>query len=389
MSRFLNDDILYYVLQYATESSPHEPSTHRAQREALYKYALVSRMWSRTAQSLLFRHAFLQIRTAMLALLEVVDHKTERGRRLASYVRVATIKLSRSKESEDPPSLPMIHPRHLPALLAHLPSLHELRLALGETLFGEKELYALLKSPSPIRVLRLSINTRPWLVKSDEISRVVGLWSNLQSLVLEVPFERPANLPPPPFALREFHDLTYFRSDSSATAQWILTNSVGVLEHCTLSTVFSALDLRTAISEHVGTIRSLTLGQVQWDKEVCDALRSFTNLTELRIVNSIFAMGSPFPEDLPNTLQHLAFVVPTYMETPPSRINLFKYAIPTQLKTYTIMYHELSTDRRNNYTRFTTWVKGYEHVCRQMGVDVRLVLLPTPCPGGELGFSSN
>ena len=155
MNHFFNDDILYHILQHAVESNLDEPLTHRAQREALYAYALVSHTWSRIAQSLLFRHVFLQIRTAMLAFLEVVNHKTERGRRLASYVKLATIKLSRVRESFDPPSLPMIQPRHLPALLAHLPSLHELRLRVGEQDFLEKELSSL-RRLSSIRVLTLS-----------------------------------------------------------------------------------------------------------------------------------------------------------------------------------------------------------------------------------------
>src|SRR5258706_3120251 len=197
MSSLLNDDILYHILQHSMESSPNDPLTHRAQREALYNYALVSRMWSWTAQSLLFQHLFLQIRTAMLAFLAVVDHKSERGRRLASYVRVATIKLSRAKESDDPPLLPMIHPRHLPALLAHLPSLHELRLRVGEVPFGEEELNSL-RRLSSIRILKLSmaVPAGPPFIQPHEMSKVVDLWSSLQSLVLEVPFDNPASLTP-------------------------------------------------------------------------------------------------------------------------------------------------------------------------------------------------
>src|SRR5258706_1322538 len=283
MSRFLSDDILYHILQHSMESCPNEPLTHRAQREALYNYALVSRIWSRTAQSLLFQHLFLQIRTAMLAFLEVVDHKTERGRRLASYVRVATIKLSRAKESEDPPLLPMIHPRHLPALLAHLPSLHELRLGVGEVPFGEEELNSMRKLSS-IRILKLSIaspsSARLSVAQSYEMSKVVGLWSSLQSLSLKVPLEIYASLPPPSFALREFHDLTAFRHDSLVNVQWILKHSVGVLEHCSLNASWFAPDLRSALSEHFGTIRSLTLDKVQWDERLCDALCSFAKLTE-------------------------------------------------------------------------------------------------------------
>jgi len=384
MSRFLNDDILYHILQHAMESSPNEPLkplTHRAQREALYKYALVSRMWSRIAQSLLFRHVFLQIRTAMLAFLEVVDHKTERGRRLASYVRVATIKLSRAREFHDPPLLPMIHPRHLPALLAHLPSLHELRLRVGEMPFGEDELNSM-RRLSSIRSLKLS-TAYPSPAPSYEILKVVCLWSGLQSLDLEVPPDEPAGLPPPTFALREFHG-TAFRP---VLAQWILKHSVGTLEHCALSAIFSAHDLRTSLSEHFGTVRSLTLGRVLWDEEVCDALCRFANLTELRIVHSIFLVGPRFPGNLPNTLQHLTLVAPAYNET--HRNIDFKNTIPTQLKTYTTIYRKTSTDWRNEDAFFTTWATGYEQACRAMGVDVKLVFLPASFPRGELGLSSH
>jgi len=388
MSHLLNVDILYYVLQHAVESSPNEPLTHRAQREALYTYALVSRMWSRIAQSLLFRHVFLQIRTAMLAFLGVIDHKTERGRRLASYVRVATIKLSRASESSDPPSLPMIHPRHLPALLAHLPSLHELRLRLGGQPFGEEEL-ASMRGLSSIRVLALS-NAGPSYYQSYEALKIIGLWGSLQSLALAVLPESPRTLlPPPSFALREFHEPIGSGYSTPDTAQWTLKHSVGVLEHCTLSSILSVGGSRIALSDHFSTIRSHTLGQVQWDEEVCDALYRFTNLIELRIVQFICLTGPRFPGKLPNTLQYLTFAIPAYKETTsPHRDIEFKNIFPTQLKTYTTIFR--GTNRLIEYEPFTAWVKGYEQDCRHMGVDVRLISLRASIPGGgELCFLSH
>jgi len=391
MNHLLNDDILYLVLQHALESNINEPLTHRAQREALYTYALVSRMWSRIAQSLLFRHIFLQIRTAMLAFLEVVNHKTERGRRLASYVQVATIKLSRSRESFDPPSLPMIHPRHLPALLAHLPSLHELRLRVGEQPFVTEELSSLRKLSS-IRVLTLSKAAGLSYRQPSEILKVAGQWRGLQSLSLEVQPEPPGTLlPPPSFALREFHEPTNSGYSCPKAAQWILKNSIGVLEHCTLRSVLSVGDIRTSISEHFSTIRSLTLGQVQWDQEVCNALCSFSNLIELRIIQFILLMGPWFPGKLPNTLQHLTFAVPAYKEpTSPHIIIEFKTTIPTQLKTYTTIVHGAGSRMPNEYEPFATWVKDYEEGCRHIGVDVRPNFVRALNPdGGEPGFSSH
>ena len=388
MSGYLNYDVLYHILQGSMESNPNEPLTHRAQREALYNYALVSRMWSQTAQSLLFRHLFLQIRTAMLAFLEVVDHKTERGRRLASYVRVATIKLSRAKESFDPPLLPMIHPRHLPALLAHLPSLHELRLKVGEVPFKEEELNSM-RRLSSIRILKLSM---AGLQSHEMLSKVFGLWSSLQSLVLDIPVENLASLPPPSFALREFHDLTAFthsRQDPPGTAQWILKRSVGMLEHCTLNATWFAPDLRTALSAHFGTIRSLTLDQVRWDEELSNVFCSFANLTELRIVKFIYPIGPRFPGNLPNTLQHLTFAAPTNKKTIwPHRIIDFNNTIPTQLKTYTTIYRRSDgTSEIYDDASFIAWVTGYEQACRYMGVDVRAIILRASFSGGKLGFS--
>lgn len=98
------------------------------------------------------------------------DHKT---RRLASYVRVATIKLSRVPESLHPPDLAMIHPRYLPALLAHLPSLHDPRLRVGKQLFKEEEL-ALVRRLSSIHV-RSPTEYRGW--------SVYGATCNLLSLM--------------------------------------------------------------------------------------------------------------------------------------------------------------------------------------------------------------
>src|SRR5258706_14470335 len=286
----------------------------------------------------------------------------------------------------------MINHRHVPALFAHLPSLHDLRLRVGEVPFGEEELTSL-RRLSSIRILKLSmaVPAGPPFIQPHEMSKVVDLWSSLQSLVLEVPFDNPASLPPPSFALREFHDLTAFRHDSLVTAQWMLKRSVGMLEHCTLSASWFASDLRTALSEHLGTVRSLTLEKVQWDEGLCDVLSSLANLTELRIIKSIYLMGPQFPGNLPNTLQHLTFVVPAYKETLlRHRIIDFKNTIPTQLKTYTTIYRGTNgINQTNEHAPSIAWATGYEQACRFMGVDVRVVIPCASFPGGEQGFSSH
>jgi hypothetical protein len=101
------DDIVYEIITAASAMT----KTDVERRESLYSYALVCQTWGRTAQSILFRRVFLQIRPPMLSLLRVITHDTERGRRLAGYIKSASIKLSRYAEYRDPPLLPMIHPR--------------------------------------------------------------------------------------------------------------------------------------------------------------------------------------------------------------------------------------------------------------------------------------
>ena len=103
----LSDDIVYEILTAASSVTKSELD----RRETLFALCFVCRVWSRAAQSLLFRHVFLQIRSPMMALLEILDPTTERGRRLARSIRAATIKLSKFPEHKDPPTLPMIHPR--------------------------------------------------------------------------------------------------------------------------------------------------------------------------------------------------------------------------------------------------------------------------------------
>lgn len=117
----LNDDLVYSILTAASNNA----TTELDRREALFAYCFVCRVWSRAAQSLLFRHVFLQIRSSMMALLKIIDHQTERGRRLAGSIQSATIKLSKQPESADPIGLPMIHARfvaffHHYVYLSHL-----------------------------------------------------------------------------------------------------------------------------------------------------------------------------------------------------------------------------------------------------------------------------
>ena len=164
-----------------------------------------------------------------------------------------------------------------------------------------------------------------------------------------------------------------------------------MLEHCTFSAMPYAGDVRTAISEHFRTIRSLTIGHVQWDEDLCSALCSFANLIELRIVQIIVLTGSQFPGKLPSTLQHLTFVVPAYIgPTSPHRTIEFKTTIPTQLKTYTTIIHKANFQIDNMHEPFSVWVKDYEQACRHMGVDVRPdFLLVSNSNGGELGFWSH
>lgn len=105
----LMDDIIYEILSATSAMAKSDMD----RRETLSSYALVCQTWGRAAQSILFRHVFLQIRPSMLSLLRIISHNTERGKRLAGYIKSATIKLSRDVEMNDPPTLPMMHPRYV------------------------------------------------------------------------------------------------------------------------------------------------------------------------------------------------------------------------------------------------------------------------------------
>jgi hypothetical protein len=106
----LNDDLVYLILTMTAAMAGSE----RQRREDLFRYSLVCQVWRRGAQSLLFRHVFIQIRPAMLSLLKIISHNW----RLAGYIKSAEVKLSRALERYDPPSLPMIHPRYVTKVLS-------------------------------------------------------------------------------------------------------------------------------------------------------------------------------------------------------------------------------------------------------------------------------
>jgi hypothetical protein len=152
MAHLLNDDILYLIFHCAIESTEERPMTLRMQREELFSFSLVSQMWSWTAQSLLFRSVFLQTRSSLMAFLSAIPASTERGQRLARYVHVLKLKLSREPEAYDPPPLPLIHTRHVPGLLAHLPALHSLEITMGAEAFTALQLAAIMQVGRSIRV---------------------------------------------------------------------------------------------------------------------------------------------------------------------------------------------------------------------------------------------
>ena len=166
------------------------------------------------------------------------DDKTERGRRLASYGQGSGNLLTPAPYRNDAPSTPVRTSRP-PSISPWTSSQVCSNLSEGAT-----------QDPAPTRVSSI-----PILTLSNS-----GLSSSA------------------PLTQSEFHEHTNLGYSPFEAVQWILKQPGGILKICTLR------DLRTAFLEHLSTPRSLTLGQVKCDEEMCDALCGFANLTEFRIV---------------------------------------------------------------------------------------------------------
>ena len=383
MAHLLNDDTLYLIFQCAIESTEEQPMTLRMQREELFSLSLVSQMWSWTAQSLLFRSVFLQTRSSLMAFLNAIPASTERGRRLARYVRILKLKLSREPEAYDPPPLPLIHTRHVPGLLAHLPALHSLEITMGAEAFTALQLAAIRQVAQSIRVLNVTIVNS---VKSEYLKPSIQymfrppsqeIWSSIQSLTLTVPtWFGPAEAyvtaatelkgrVPPAFSISHVEIFGAKIPDASELC-WLLNNSHATLRHVTLRTEQRIEILTEILSPHHAHLQHLTLYFLHWTDVVIDLLHQFPALRELRILHSL-NIAYDFPGRLPGWLEHFTFPMTQHSprDSNPGRLTM---DIPTRLKTCTyIVADMLSLAVKGR------WLEQYKAACEMMGVKIEKV----------------
>ena len=352
-------DVLYIILDYAVAHDTGLPLGYQSQQRALLVYAQVNRMWCQAAQGLLFRHVFLQIRPTMISFLQAIAPSTSRGRLLASFVRSVTIKLCRLPEISMHNVISFIHPRHLPTLLAHLPSLHTLNLRMGEEAWTKADLTAL-NGRMSCRMIRMTSR------KSFEqifIPTEHDPWRHIRSLSL---FYTPSallefslcNHAPPSFSLVHF-ECGGFTGVRTHELRWLLGNSHRTLRHCAMQ-LLPGDDLIAVLKPHVRSMESLTLDTISWDASFSSFVQSFHKLRELRIMTSLNIATNPdFPGALPAKLEH--FTVPL----PLSGARLGGYSrksnIPNSLKTYT---------RVRNYGTYDDWDAVFSEECRACGVQI-------------------
>lgn len=380
MAHLLNDDILYLIFQCAIASTEERPMTLRMQREELFSFSLVSHMWSSTAQSMLFRSVFLQTRSSLMALLSAIPAFTERGQRLARYVHTLKLKLSRDPEAYDPPSLPLIHTRHVSGLLAHLPALHSLEITMGAEPFTALQLAAIMQVGRSIRVLNITIMNSG---KSDHLQPSIQymfkppsqeIWSSIQSLTLTVPTWGDAHVTtakdlegrvPPAFSISHIEIFGAKFRDASELC-WLLSNSHKTLRHVTLRTEQRTNILVDSLLPHCAHLQHLTLYFLHWTDPLVDLLHYFPALRELRILHSL-SLSSDFPGRLPGWLEHFTFPMTQLSSRDGSRGRL-TLDIPTQLKTCTyIVADQVSLSVKGR------WLGQYKDACEMMGVKVERV----------------
>lgn len=382
MNHLLNEDILYLIFQFVIESAEEQPMTPRMQREELFSFSLVSQMWSRIAQSLLFRSIFLQTRTSLMAFLSAIPVSTERGQRLARCVRVLKVRLSRDPEAYDPPPLPLIHTRHIPGLLAHLPTLHSLEITMGAEDFTALQLAAIMQVGRSIRVLNVTILPS---YKSDFLQPSIQymfrppsqeIWSSVQSLTLVVPTWSPNGVrvittadlegyAPPKFSISHIEIFGAKIHDASELC-WLLSNSHSTLRHVTLRTEQRIEILIDILSPHRARLQHLTLYFLCWTDAVVDLLHQFPALRELRILHSL-NLTDDFPGRLPGWLEHFTFPI-TQLSSRDNNRGRLTMDIPTRLKTCTYIVAD-----RVSLAVKGRWVEQYRATCEMMGVKVEMV----------------
>ncbi|KAG8759324.1 hypothetical protein FRC14_006164 [Serendipita sp. 396] len=374
----LNDDLIYEVLSIASAAA----GSDLQRREVLFKYALVCQAWGRAAQSLLFRHVFLQIRSSMMALLAIITQKTERGRRLSRYIRSATIKSSRSTEPFDPVGLPMIHFRHLPALLCHMPRLEELHLTLGQPWPDEDILRQLACGPQ-IRSLVLETSQYgPDCPVENLLVAGVNPWPQLERVALRYQ----TNLNQGPTHVLSGIYLEQITVESSTNGEfpeitWLSQRSEASLTHLAAVNSFPGTNSSYPFLKchSVKNIASLTLGSTIWDDSFHNVLHSFDHLRELRLLSGM-TLVRQFPVGLPDGIEHL--IMPNgfiWSHSSPHHGSSLTLDRPALLKTckLTVVYDPFAA--RYLYREIgtllegaRTWAEQYAEGCREQDIEVEV-----------------
>ena len=318
-----------------------------------------------------------------MAFLSAVPTFTERGQRLARYVHTLKLKLSRDPEAYDPPSLPFIHTRHVPGLLAHLPALHSLEITMGAEPFTALQLAAIMQVGRSIRVLNITImnsgqgNYLQPLIQYMFKPPSQEIWSSIQSLTLTVPtwFESGdahvitakdlEGRVPPAFSLSHI-DIFGAKIHDASELCWLLSNSHKTLRHVTLRTEQRTNILVDTLLPHCAHLQHLTLYFLHWTDPMVDLLHYFPALRELRILHSL-RLSSDFPGRLPGWLEHFTFPITQLSSRDGSRGRL-TLDIPTRLKTCTyIVADQVSLSVKGR------WLGQYKDACEMMGVKVERI----------------
>jgi len=356
-------DVLYYILDYAVACHVGQSLRYQSQQAALLEYAQVNRIWCQAAQGILFRHVFLQIRQTMISFLHAITQSTPRGQHLASLVRSVTVKLCRVPEISTHNVIAFIHPRHLPKLLAHLPSLHTLNLRMGEHAWTKADLAALSGHMS-CRVVRM---TSGGPFSQTFIPTENNPWRHIQSLSLYCSYAPHSSShefylcdhPSPSFSLVHF-ECGGFPSTRKSELLWLLGNSRGTLRHCAIQLSTPGNDLIEVLSPHVNLIESLTLHTVSWDASFSSFIKSLQKLRELRIIELLdISANLGFLKDSPAALEHLT--VPLPLKGTRTSGDSREFNVPNSLKSYTRIISRGTYD---------DWDTGFSEECRALGVQV-------------------
>ncbi|KIM34332.1 hypothetical protein M408DRAFT_94209 [Serendipita vermifera MAFF 305830] len=352
-----SDDIVYSILIAATNSA----TSDLDRRGILFACCHVCHVWSRAAQSLLFRHVFLQIRSSMMALLKIIDHKTERGRRLAGYIQSATIKLSKQPEEFDPPTLPMIHVRHVPALLCHMPNLCTLDLNLGGGSLTPNIISAFARGP---RITNLRIEGG---YDIEFLANETNPWPHLETITIKSPgtaaIHESRNAPRIRLAQITIH---YTYAGSFTEVPWLIGHSKETLSHVSLVSQGEGSSYSVLHQSQFRNIRSLTLGHITWDERLSGTLHTFACLKELRFA-SFIRLAHSFPSNLPDTIEHLLVTSPFMPSTDQKSVDL-DMTRPALLKSLVVI-----DTHSSGYVFSQTWVKDYIQVCETDGILTEII----------------